>query len=262
MVEDQDTQFITLTTDYGLQDYYVAELKASILNKAKAVTFLDISHSIPTYDITKAAYYVENVYGKMPTGTIHIISVHNHYARKNRILVLKRNGQYFVAPDNGLLSLIFDDLQTGEIFMIDGQQLGLSSLSSIYAHVAGYLKHRLPLNEIGPVVNHINKKLKIEAVVTSSQVRATIIHVDHYDNVIINLTREKFEDIRAGRKFELYYKQNEPIDYICRSYSDVSVGEVLLLFNSESYLELAINMGRASSMLNLNVNETVQINFY
>lgn len=262
MNEIPEKQLVTLTTDYGLEDYYVVELKASILQKAKAVQFFDVSHFIPSYDITKAAYFVENVYRKFPAGTIHIISVHNHYARKNRVLILKRNGHFFVAPDNGVLSLIFDDLLIGELYTVDDKQLNLDSLSEKFAHIVGYLKHRLPLNEIGPQVEQVNKKLKIEAVVTSSQVRATIIHVDHYDNVIINLTKEKFEQIRAGRKFELYYKQNEPIDYIYRSYSDVAVGEVLLLFNSEDYLELAINMGRASSMFNLNVNETVQINFY
>lgn len=262
ILENKDTQVVTLTTDYGLNDYYVAELKATILAKAKDVIFIDVSHTIATYDIVQASFFVSNVFRKFPKGTIHIIAVHNHYSRNSRMLVFEREGHFFVAPDNGVISLIFNDLKIGEIYTIDDKAMSMESLSEIFAHVVGFVKHRLPIEEIGPAVEAINKKLQIEAVITNSQVRATIVHVDHYENVIINLTQEQFEKYRNHRKFELYYKQNEPIDHISKKYGDVPVGDVLCLFNSDGFLEIAINMGKASSLLNLYKNETIQINFY
>lgn len=262
MPEPQEFQIVTLTTDFGYDDPYVAELKASIYTKAKEVHFVDISHAIQTYDIVKAAFFVSNVYDRFPKGTIHIIAVHNHYSRNNRILVIQRFGHYFVAPDNGVMSLIFNDLKIGEIYTVDEAALALSSIEGVMSHMVGYVKHRLPIDEIGPRVDRINKKLQLEAVITDDQIRATIIHIDHYENVIINVNRKKFEDVRKGRNFELYYKQNDPIDHLSRKYADAPVGEVLCRFNSDDYLEIAINMGKASSMLNLHRNETVQINFY
>ncbi|MBK9042190.1 MAG: SAM-dependent chlorinase/fluorinase [Saprospiraceae bacterium] len=97
---------------------------------------------------------------------------------------------------------------------------------------------------------------------TNSQIRATIIYVDHYDNVIINLRKEDFEKIRQDRKFEIYYKQHDPINYLSRNYGDVAIGDPVAFFNSSGYLELAINMGKASSVFNLHRNENIQINFY
>lgn len=255
-------QVVTLTTDFGNQDYYVAELKGALLSIAGQVELVDVSHSISSYDIVQASFYVQNIYNKFPLGTIHIVAVHHYYSRKNRILVFKRDGHFFVAPDNGVASLLFEDLKIGEIFTIDESELQFDTIVDIYAHVVGYIKHNLPVEEIGPRVDSINKKLQLEPVITDNQIRATIMHVDHYDNVIVNLKKEEFEQIRNGRKFELYYKQNEPIDHISRMYSDVVVGEVLCMFNSDGYLEIAINMGKASSMLNLFRNETIQINFY
>lgn len=262
MSEGSDMQVVTITTDFGNKDYYVAELKGALLTKAGKVEIVDVSHSVPSYDIVQAAFFVENIFRKFPIGTIHIIAVHHYYARKNRLLVFKREGHFFVAPDNGVASLLFEDLKIGEIYTIDETELKFETMIDIYAHVVGYIKHNLPIEDIGLKVDRINKKLQLEAVVTDNQIRATIMHVDHYDNVIINLKKEKFESIRNGRKFELYYKQNEPIDHISRTYSDVTVGEVLCMFNSDGYLEIAINMGKASSMLNLLRNETIQINFY
>lgn len=253
---------VTLTTDFGLKDYYVAELKANILDKAKEVLFVDVSHLVEAHDIVQAAYIVGNVYYKFPKGSIHLIGVNIHYQKHSRYIVMKYKGHYFVAPDNGVLSLFIDDIQGSEVFEIDTSKLKQHDIGGIYAHIVGYLKHGLPLGEIGPKVLDVNRRLHLQAVVTPDQIRATIIHIDHYENVVINVTEEQFKQIGKFRDFKLFYRQNDPIDHLSRHYSDVAVGEVLCLFNSAGYLEIAINMGKASSLLNLQKNETVQINFF
>jgi len=137
----------------------------------------------------------------------------------------------------------------------------MSSLAKIFAHAVGYLSHGLPLDELGAHPLTVNQKIGIQPVVTSSQIRATIIHIDHFGNVVVNLKKERFEELRAGRQFEIYYQQSDPVRHISKDYGEVPIGEVLCLFNSAGYMEIAINIGKASELLSLKKNETIQINF-
>ena len=136
------------------------------------------------------------------------------------------------------------------------------SVSAIFSHAAAYLGHGLPISEIGPVVANFSRKLVIQPVITSNQIRATIIHIDHFENAVVNLRKDMFERVRNERNFALYYKQNDPITFLSKDYGDVAIGDALAFFNSAGYLEIAINMDKASSMLNLFKNEMIQINFY
>jgi hypothetical protein len=254
-------QLVTLTTDFGIKDYYVAELKASILKSTPNANFLDICHTIEAYDITEAAFFVKNILGEIAQDTIHIIAVNNYYSKNNKLIVAKAFNQIFVAPNNGVLSLVFN----GSPFIayeVDESNFESPSLQQMFSHVVGYLSHGLPIEEIGPICDNFVTKLELKPVVTSSQIRATIVHVDHYDNVIVNLKKAEFEKIRNGRKFAIYYKQNDPIDTLSNHFGDSHAGDVICFFNSGGYMTIAINMGKASKMLNLIKNETIQINFF
>lgn len=252
-------QIVSLTTDFGIADYFVADLKASILSQYGLVQFVDISHQIASHDIMQAAYYLKNVNDSFPTGTIHIVAVYNYYEHKSKFVAFKHNGQYYLGPNNGIFSLVFDDIDSSKIFEIDfGDNV---SLTQIYSHSVALISNKIPLNEIGPVVDHFHVKLPISPVITPSQIRATILHIDHYNNAVINITKNQFEKIRNDRRFEIYYKQTDPITTISKHYAEVAVGDVLALFDSTGYLVIAINMNRASDQLNLVKNETIQINF-
>ena len=119
----------------------------------------------------------------------------------------------------------------------------------------------LSLEEIGPIVPNFERRINLKPVSNSVSIRATIIHIDHYGNVIINLHKDVFEKARKGRKFAIYFKRTDPITKIYQNYGDVQVGETLSLFNSSSLLEISINMGNANRMLNLTKDETIQIDF-
>ena len=176
-------------------------------------------------------------------------------------LLIQREGHFFIGPDNGVFSLIFEDLKAEEAVKIDHPSILNKSIAEIFSWTVGKVIEGIPINKIGSTIETINQKMGIKPVVTSSQIRATIIHIDHYENVIINLKKDHFEKIRRGRKFQLYYKQTDPVTRISEDYADVPITDVMCLFNSAGYMEIGINMGKASSMLNLNKNETIQINF-
>jgi S-adenosyl-L-methionine hydrolase (adenosine-forming) len=255
-------QIVSLTTDYGTKDYYVAELKASILTSKNDFSIIDISHETDRYDIVQAAFYVSNAIKSFPEGSIHIIAVNCNYKRKSEYICFTKDGHFFIGPNNGVFSLIFDDLDVEKIYLITPPNPENTSVNAIFAHAAAYLGHGLPIDEIGSKISNFNKKLVIQPVITSNQIRATIIHIDHFENVIVNLKKDHFEKVRNGRNFALYYKQNDPITFLSKDYGDVSISDPLAFFNSSDYLEIAMNMDKASSMLNLFKNEMIQINFF
>ncbi len=255
-------QIVSLTTDYGSKDYYVAELKASLLNAKNDFTFIDISHDIDRFDIVQAAFYLNNTISSFAPGTIHIVAVNCIYKRKSEYICFEKDGHYFIGPNNGVFSLVFNHIDEKQVFTIQPPDPAPNNINRIFSHAAGCLAHGLPVSEIGPPVEQFNTKLVIQPVVTANQIRATIIHIDHFDNVVVNLRRELFEKVRNNRRFELYYKPNEPITFLSRDYGDVAIGDALAFFNSAGYLEIALNMDKASAMLNLSKNEMIQINFY
>lgn len=253
---------VSLTTDFGIKDHYVAILKASILSRYQEVTFVDISHAVDSHDIVQGAFYLSNSYKHFPENAIHVAAVYNYYQSDFRLLVFKKEGQYFIGPDNGIFSLMFEDFTSTQVHEVNMQSLPPDqSLHQILAHVVACISHGLGLEEIGPAAENLKRKMGIQPVVTKNQIRATIIHIDHFENVVINLSQEQFEKVRQGREFEMYYKQHDPITMISKSYGSVDIGDVLCIFNSSGYLEISLNMGKASSMLGLHKNETVQINF-
>jgi len=252
---------VSLTTDFGYQDYYVAEVKAHIHKRAPGVSIVDVSHSIGSHDIVQAAHFIDNVFRSFTEGSIHCVMVYNYYQSKSRFIAFEREGHTFIGPDNGIFSLIFEDLTPNEAFEIDHKMLELRSIAEIVSWAIEKVVDGVSLKEIGPACHSLNQKMGIKPVITGSQIRATIIHIDHYENVVINLKRDQFERLRADRGFQLYYKQKDPITTISDNYGEVAIGDVICSFNASNYMQIGINMGRASSMLNLNKNETIQINF-
>lgn len=255
-------QIVSLTTDYGSKDFYIAELKASLLNAKNDFNIIDVSHEIDRFDIVQAAFYLSNIINSFRQGTIHIVAVNCIYKRKSEYICFEKNGHFFIGPNNGIFSLVFDDMDEKTVHLIAPPDSEKLNINHIFSHAAGCIAHGLPLSEIGPPVPGFNAKLVIQPVVTSNQIRATIIHIDHFENVVVNIRKELFEKVRNNRRFELYYKPNEPITFLSRDYGDVAIGDPLAFFNSAGYLEIAINMDKASSMLNLAKNEMIQINFY
>lgn len=254
-------QIVSLTTDFGIKDHYAAVLKGSILSRNKDVNIIDVSHQVETHDIIQAAFYLENALEAFPKGSIHVVAVFSYYTKNYEVITFSRNGHHFIGPNNGIFTLIFSDLDESEIHKVEFTGIQKHSLQECIAHGVACISHGLSKEEIGPQLHLLDRKLGIQPVVNKDQIRATIIHVDHFENVIVNLKKEQFEKIRGERSFALYYKHHDPITIVSTSYSDVSHGEVLCLFNATGYLEIAINMGKASSLLSLFKNETIQINF-
>lgn len=251
---------VTLTSDFGQGDYYLPLIKGAILSQHDQLRLVDITHEIASYDIVQAAFIFKNAWKSFPAGTIHLISVNDYYQEECSYLAIQHDGHYFIGPDNGIFTLIFDrpDMLA---YTLDVPARVSFPLPQVYAGAIGHIARGLEFSKIGKAVEVLVQRITFQPVVQPSTIRGSVIHVDRFQNVILNIDRPLFDRIGAGRSFQLFFKRHEPITELSTHYQDVPVGEVLCLFNSADYLEIAINMGKAAELLGLKVEDTVQVDF-
>ena len=253
-------QIVTLTTDFGYKDYYTAMLKGAMLRHSNNLNLVDIAHGIPKYDLVRAAFVLKNAWRSFPTQTIHIVTVNDLPRGSHHFLAAQYDTHYFLGPDNGIFSLLFEESPT-EVYKLPFVGNSSFPLVEIMAQAVGYIARGEPFCNIGAPAREIMQRLTLHPVVSPNQLRGSVIYIDDYENVVVNIHRELFEQVRSGRKFKLYFKRNNPLTEICAFYFDVPVGEPFCRFNATNYLEIAVNMGKASSLFNLNLDDTVQIDF-
>jgi len=251
---------VTLTSDFGLTDYYVAMIKGALLSQNQNLNIVDISHNVKTYDIVQGAFVLKNAYSSFPKETVHILSINNYYNKKNCFLAVRYDYHYFIGPDNGVFSLLFDK-KPEDVYELEYDDTSDFPLKSIFSKAAGHISNGLPFNEIGIKVDEIEERISFQPVINKTQIRGAVIHIDHYENVIVNITKDLFDQVRDKRKFSIFFKRFDPIQKISKNYSDVAIGKRLCFFNSAGCHEIAINTGKASSMLGLNIDDSIQIDF-
>ena len=254
-----ENTLLTLTTDFGLTDHYTAALKGAMLKQVRALTMVDISHLVNTHDIVQAAFTLRNAWHHFPEGTIHIVSVHNAANGNERFLVFEHQSHFFIGPDNGIFSLALDQTPQNVRFLTFGR-LNFTNIQTQIAHAVGHLAKGFPLAELGEALDHINQRIHLQPVITKSQIRGAVVHIDSYKNVVSNISQSLFQQVGQGRDFQLYYRRHDPISRISTAYNEVQMGETLCLFNS-GFLEIAIHLGKASELLGLNIDDSIQIDF-
>ncbi len=252
---------VTLTTDLGRRDYYAGLIKGGLLSTGVALNIIDITHHIKTYDIVEASFVLGNVYQSFPKGSIHIVSVNNFDEGEKQFITMEHEGHFFIGPDNGIFTLMFEEMPK-KIYAIPSKDKSTFPLTEIFAQAVAHISSEAPFKEIGKLVKKPVQRITLQAVISKSQIRGSVIHIDNYDNVILNIKKDLFLRMQAGRSFSLFFKRHDPIKSLSEQYSDVPVGDTLCLFNSADYLEIAINLGKAASLLGLAVDDTVQIDFH
>lgn len=251
-------QIITLITDLGTRDHYAASLKGAMYRHCAGCTVVDVSHHVNAFNIGEAAFVLRNVYQDFPVGTIHILSVSDHDDADCRYLAVKHNDHYFIGSDNGVFSMAFGEepelaYEPDLLKNLDGNEY------HAMAQVADYLAKGNDIANIGRPVYEVRRRANLEPVLQEGLIRGSVIYVDRFENVVTNITRELFERALAGKRFVLFFKRRERVTHISKHFHEVPEGEKLCIFNSAGFLEIAINKGKASSLLGLGVGDTVQI---
>ena len=256
-------QIITLTTDFGEKDWYSGALKGAILHAAPDAQLVNITHLIEPFDIVQGALVLKNTWREFPEGTVHCIAINCAYDRHPKFVFIKHNGHFFLAPDNGVLSLLLDEVDSDQIRQIIAPNATQHfAVKQFFATaIAAFVQHT-PFEEIGTTLDTpLLKKINLNPVINAQQIRGTVIHIDHFDNVVLNIERETFENARKNRNFSLYFRKNDPITVLSCNYSDVPMGEALCLFNCAGLLEISVHFGKAATLLGIKKEDVVEIVF-
>ncbi len=253
---------VSLTTDFGRNDHHAAVLKAAILGRLPDVAVVDVTHEIEGFDIVRAAYLVRNAWPSFPPGSIHVVAVNNIYEPGFRFLALRRDGHFFLAPDNGVLSLLFEDLAASELRALDFPVDSPMPLRDVFADAVAHLGLGIDFEKIGQPAESFSQRIHFQPVTAPNLIRGAVMHIDFFENVVVNISREVFEKVGGGRPFSLHFRRNDPITRLSKNYADAPLGEPLCLFNSAGLLEIAVNMGRAATLFGLKMEDLVQVDFH
>ncbi len=255
---------ITLTTDWGSGNHYAGAVKGALLQRIPGVQIIDVTHDIPCFDIMQASFVLRNVYAEFPKGTIHLLGVNTEAGIDTPHILVHHEGHYFIGADNGIFSLIFDKtpVEAVELEIIQDSDYFTFSTKDVFVKAAAMIAAGKPLQEMGHPHQELNERIAFKPVVYPEKIVGKVIFIDGYENVVINIDKKLFRQVGKGRKFVIGFRlPGEAIRQLHESYSDVVPGERLVLFGTSGFLEIAINQGKAASLLGLQINDTVIIEF-
>lgn len=244
---------ITFSSDIGLNDYLVGAIKGQLISAVPACTIADISHQLSPYDYQQAAYVCGNAFTYFPASTFHIIVVNFFEKPPTHLLLAEHNKQYIICPDNGMLTMITKQ-KPEKIYAVDTSLNGKASLLDCTKIIAETIQKMLAGEGLANVtaVTEIDEKYPMRSAIGTDWIDSQIIYIDNFENVVLNLTKEEFEEIRRNRRFKIVLMRNsEFITRISDHYAAVQPGENLAFFNAAGYLEIAINKGNVAGLFGL-----------
>jgi len=255
---------ITLTSDWGFHDHYVAALKGRILGIDNSLSVVDLNHSIQPFNIAQAAFIIRNSYALFPEGSVHLICVNSESPKGKNCLALKAEGHFFILGDNGLPGLIFDEDQPLQAFAIEkfGPCLSTFPELELFVPAACHLARSGKIEELGKKIANPDRQVPLRPTIDESVITGSVIYIDSYQNAITNISQNLMERIGKTRKFEIFIKSNHyRVNRINLKYSETPIGDLLVIFNSAGLLEVAINNGNASDLLGLSIGSAIRIKF-
>lgn len=269
---------VTLTTDMGTRDHYIASLKGKLLQVNPDLRIIDISHEVTPFDSREAAYLLKSCFRDFPSGTIHLIGVDSEPVLNFRGAdgcfpsILEIEGHYFVCNDNGFFGTLLGTSRYDKFWRItnlfeEGNPFQFPAKNLLTPIVKRLLNGEDP-NTFAEKSETFRMAFDHVAVTEINLIKGHVVHLDNYGNVITNIERQLFESVGKGAPFVIYFKnRNYFIDEISNSYNQVPEGEKVAIFNDAGFLEIAINRGAKNStggaqqLFGLNNGDIVRIEF-
>ena len=244
---------LTLTSDIGQQDFLIGAVKGQLLQTNPAFSLIDITHNLSPFNYPQTAYVCRNAIKNFPPGTFHLILVNLFDVKPEHLLMAEHNGHFIGCADNGLLTMILEEVpqKTVALALDKNQQKNTLYCASVFARAFKELQNGENIETIGDAGVSIHVKNPLRPMLGNDYIEGQIIFIDNFENVIVNIHKDEFEEQRKGRSFKIVFKRDEVIDKISETYADVPEGEKLALFNAAGYLEIAINKGNAAGLLGL-----------
>lgn len=251
---------IALLTDFGTRDYFVAAMKGAILSINPQVIIVDLTHEISPHDAKLASFTLRACYKEFPPKTIFVTIVDPGVGSSRRAILVETNKYFFVAPDNGLLSSVFEEEKDFHVFELTNKKFFNQNISptfhgrDIFAPVAAHLSKSIVTNEFGrEITNFVHFKTDKPQKISKNETEAEIIHTDNFGNLITNLTKNDLPE-----RFVLEIKEIIIEKYL-EFFAQAGKGELFMILGSAGFLEIAAFKDSAKKILNVKAGDRVLI---
>jgi hypothetical protein len=258
---------ITLITDFGNADYFVGAMKGVILSINSEARVVDITHEIPPQDIRAGAFTLLAAYKTFPPQTIHVCVVDPGVGSKRRPVLVLGGGQFFVGPDNGIFSHVYEREADHRVFHLTSEQYFRQPVSAtfhgrdVFAPVAGALSKGVEPEELGnEIEDYVRLPRLAPLVAADGNLTASIIHIDHFGNCVTNLTPQDLTEEMVARGVRLVVGGAE-ITSFRNFYAEgtASESELFAIWGSAGFLEIAAFRGCAARLLDAQTGQSVEV---
>lgn len=251
---------VTFLSDFGDQDYYVPAVKAKMLCENPQLNIIDISHKITRFDLAHAAFVLRSCFREFPKGTVHLVAIDTTGINVQGYIGVKLEDHFFVAPNNGILSLL-SDYQPETLVKFDDSHITNFTFPAkdILAPMVVKIASGSSLQDLGEPLTNYYKIMPRHPRANREQIVGNVLRVDEYGNVMTNIQKEVFDKLNPG-KFIIRFGR-ESVTKLNTGYSQVEGGDCFAFFNSLGLLEIGIHIGRAGDLLGLKYDSLIHIEF-
>jgi hypothetical protein len=262
------TSIITLTTDFGLNDHFVGTMKGVLLDLAPEAQIVDISHAVQPFDVLDGALTISQAYSYFPSGTVHMVVVDPGVGTARRPIILTGDRHQFVAPDNGVLSLIYDREERFSVRHVTAEHYFLQPRSNtfhardIFSPIAAYIAKGVDPQRFGDEINdYVRFAAPRPKPVDERTLRGIVLKVDRFGNLITNITPQDLPALFEGNPpaFKITVGNKGQATRMCANYAEGSPGEVFGILGSMGFLEIAANRGSAFQLLGAGKGSEVSV---
>jgi S-adenosylmethionine hydrolase len=253
-------KLVTLLTDFGTADGYVGAMKGVLLRSVPDVRIIDISHDINAFNYRQAAFALLNYAFEYPKDTVHIIVIDPGVGGQRSGLVVETTDHYFIGPDNGVFSFIYQrqKFNAYEIVLSELQSNITSTFHGrdVFAPVASKILSGEDITNFCQPAQHLSSFYSNYEMLDEKQIRLKVLHVDHFGNLIFNFTRADWQELGQPENVQVRINHSF-LSGIKETFADVKNQELLLMWDSQDFLQIAQNKGSAAKILRLREGDCI-----
>ncbi len=263
-----ETRIVTLTTDFGGSDHFAGTMRGVILGVNPSAQVVDLCNAVNSFDVLDAAMTIVQAYRYFPPDTIHLVVVDPGVGSPRRPLLLTTSKHYFIAPDNGVLSLVIEQEERVSVRHITAEHYFLRPLSNtfhgrdIFAPCAGWMSKGVEPDKFGDeITDYVRFSLPKPKAIAANALKGVVLKVDKFGNMITNLTPENAPAAFDAQARPRITVGTAPVAALRGSYAEGQPGELFAMLNSMGFLEIACNRGAASQLAKAGRGAEVLIEF-
>ncbi|HEY3130170.1 MAG TPA: SAM-dependent chlorinase/fluorinase [Acidobacteriota bacterium] len=244
---------ISLISDFGLREYFVGAMKGAILSVNPDLDIIDISHQVSSHDILEAAFTLRCAYEAFPPRTIHLVVVDPGVGSKRRPLIVATENYYFVGPDNGVFSLIYESESVGRVISITAEHYFRRPVSQtfhgrdVFGPVAAWLSRGIEIAKFGEEIKDYVRLTPPKLKKTADRVvQGMVLHIDKFGNLITNIAATELEKIGNPGKFSVGGKE---VPRVVNNYAEANPGEPFAVIGSAGFYEIGVQKNSAAKLM-------------